>query len=92
MCMRSCRFDVTDALAKRGAGPHELLVLATDHTEMHTPERNFPLGKQRMQHTHAGITYTSSSGAPPHALGSGQPSMVIYVGAIVVCRPEQSRF
>ena len=69
MQMRLCRFDVTDALAKRGGGPHELLVLATDHTEMHTPERNFPLGKQRMQHTHAGITYTSSSGAPPPRLG-----------------------
>ncbi|KAK9836097.1 hypothetical protein WJX81_000830 [Elliptochloris bilobata] len=55
-------FDTTHALATRGAGPHELLVLATDHTEFHTPERNHPLGKQRMQHTHAGITYTSSSG------------------------------
>lgn len=57
------RFDATDALATRGSGPHELLVLTTDYTEFHTPERNYPLGKQRVQHTHAGITYTSSSGA-----------------------------
>lgn len=31
------RFDVTDALAKRSAGRHELLVLATDHTEKDHP-------------------------------------------------------
>ena len=41
--MRTRRFDVTDAL-KRSAGPHELLVLAADHTEQNiTPDRNFRL-------------------------------------------------
>ena len=61
--MRTRRFDVTDALAKRSTEPHELLVLATDHTEQNvTPDRNFPVGKQRIKTS--SIFYTSSSGAP----------------------------